>query len=335
MAILTNTLQTFQQIGIREQLSDVIFNISPTEVPFSSMCRKGKATTRTPEWQRDTLRDPDPANKTVEGNDVQSAGGSSLGQPDRLKNIVQLFDDTVIVSDTAIAVNTAGRANELKYQVAKTAKAIKRDIEMRICGNYASVLGNNSTAGECGGAESWITTNASRGSGGSGGGYNSGTGLTVAATDGTGRSFTETLLKAAIKAAWDAGGEPDTIMLSGSKKQTFSSFTGIAQQSNWVNEQNKVMIYGAADIYKSDFGQHKVVPNRFVGAGTGRSATNGLYPGQTVLILDPKTWELMFLQPFATVPLARTGHAERRLLKAELTLACKEERANAVVADLS
>ena len=296
------------------------------------MIRKGKATNRNPEWLRDTLRNPDPTNKAVEGDDLQSAGGSSMAQPDRLKNYVQLFDDVVIVSDTAIAVNTAGRANELKYQVAKTAKALKRDIEMRILGNYASVAGNSSTAGETAGVEAWLTTNASRGSGGSGGGYSGGT--VSAATDGTGRTFTETLLKAAIKSAWDYGGEPEVIMLTGAKKQTFSSFGGIATQFNQVNDQNKVMIYGAADIYKSDFGQHKVVPNRFLGAATARTPTNGLYPGQTALILTPSTWELKFLQPFQTLPLARTGHAEKRLLKAELTLACKEERANAAVADL-
>jgi hypothetical protein len=334
MAILTNTLQTFQQVGIREQLSDVIFNIAPTEVPFTSMARKGKASTRTPEWLRDTLRNPNPGNAVIEGNDSPTA--ASLGQPDRLKNVVQLFDETVVVSDTAIAVNTAGRANELKYQVAKSAKSLKRDMEMRLTSNYASVVGNTSTAGQCAGAEAWITTNTSRGASGANGGYNSGTGLVAAATDGTARAFTEALLKTVIKAAWDAGGEPDTVMMTGSKKQTFSSFTGIATQFNQVNDQNKLMIYGAADIYKSDFGQHKIVPNRFMGAAaSGRSETNGLYPGQSVLVLTPNTWELMFLQPFTTIPLARTGHAERRLLKAEVTLACKEERANGIVADLS
>ena len=334
MAILTNTVQTFAQVGIREQLSDVIFNIAPTETPFTSMCKKGKATTRTPEFMRDTLRNPNPANATVEGDDSPTA--VSAGQPDRLKSIVQLFSETVIVSDTAIAVNTAGRANELKYQVAKSAKALKRDMEMRFTGNYASVLGNSSTAGQCPGAEAWIVTNASRGASGAAGGFNSGTGLVAAATDGTARAFTESLLKTAIKSAWDAGGEPDVLMMSGSKKQTFSGFGGIATQFNQVNDQNKVMIYGAADIYKSDFGQHRVLPNRFVGASaSGRSATNGLYPGQTVLALTPNTWELLFLQPFETIPLARTGHAEKRLLKTEVALACHEERGNAVVSDLS
>lgn len=333
MAIISNTVQTFQMVGIREDLSDIITNIAPTETPFYSMCRKGKANNRTPEWQRDTLRAPNPANAVVEGNDSPSA--VSAGQPDRLKNIVQLFDETVIVSDTAQVVNTAGRSNELKYQVAKSGKALKRDIEMRVVGNYASVVGNTSTAGQCAGAEAWITSNVERNTGGANGGFNSGTGLVAAATDGTARTFTEALLKSAIKKAWDAGGEPDTIMVSGAKKQTFSSFTGIATQMNRVDDQNKVMIYGAADIYKSDFGTHKVVPNRFIGASATRTATNGLYPGQTAMILTPSTWEIKFLQPFQTLPLARTGHAEKRLLKAELTLGCKEERGNAVVADLS
>ncbi|MEY4378809.1 MAG: hypothetical protein RLZ85_690 [Verrucomicrobiota bacterium] len=333
MAIVTNTVQTFAQVGIREQLSDVITNISPEETPFYSMARKGTAKNRTPEWMRDTLRNPNPANVTIEGDDVTS--GSSTSQPDRLKNVVQLFSETVVVSDTARAVDTAGRQDELKYQVAKSGKALKRDMEMRLTGNYASVVGNTSTGGQLAGAEAWITTNVSRGSGGSNGGFNSGTGLVAAATDGTGRAFTEALLKTVIASVWNVGGEPSVIMVSGSKKQTASTFTGVATQFNELSNQNKNIIYGAMDIYKSDFGTHKLVPNRFVGASGSRSATNGLYPGQTALVLTPEMWEVMFLQPFSVTPLARTGHAEKRLLKAEATLKCREERGNGVVADLS
>ena len=333
MTVPTNAVQTFAQVGIREALSDVITNISPTETPFYSMCRKGTTKSRTPEWLKDSLRAPSPTNAAVEGDDVT---GSSMAQPSRLKNVVQLFDDTVVVSDTARSVETAGRQDELKYQVAKTGQALKRDVEMRLCGNYASVLGNASTAGQLGGAESWLTTNDSRGSGGSDGGFNSGTGLTVAATDGTPRTYTETLLKAVIKSAWEAGGEPTIVMMAGGKKQTASTFAGIAQQTNEVNGQNRVVVYGATDIYKSDFGQHRLVPNRFIGAGTGRSAaSNDLYAGLSALVLTPNTWEVKFLQPWTTTPLARTGHAEKRLLKAELTLVCKDEAANGVVADLS
>lgn len=331
MAVPTGTVQTFAQVGIREALSDTITNIAPTETPFySTICKKGTTKSRNPEWLKDGLRDASPANKAIEGEDTD---GNTMYQPTRLKNYVQLFDEVAVVSDTARAVETAGRQDELKYQVAKTGKALKRDVEMRLCGNYASVAGNASTAGELAGAEAWLTTNVDRGSGGSDGGYSGGT--VSAATDGTGRTFTETLLKTVIKDAWNAGGEPTVVMMSGSKKQTASSFAGIAQQTNEVNGQNKVIVHGATDIYKSDFGQHKFVPNRFIGAGTGRSATNGLYPGQTALVLDPTKWEVKFLQPWSVTPLARTGHAEKRLLKAELTLACLDEAANGAVADLS
>lgn len=335
MTIYSGTVQTFAQIGIREDLSDAIMNISPWETPFIAMARKGTARNRTPEWLRDRLRSPSPTNKTIEGDDVTA--GSSVTQPERLKNVVQLFSETVVVSDTARAVNTAGRNDDLKYHVAKAGKSLKTDMEQRFLGNYASVVGNSSTAGEAAGAESWIETNTSHGSGGSEGGFNSGTGLVVAQTDGSGRSFTETLLKTEIAACWNVGGEPTVVMMSGTKKQTASGFSGIATQFNQVNEQNKVMIYGAADVYKSDFGQHKLLPNRFVGAGTGRSADSntGLFAGQTVLGLTPSTWEIKFLQPFKVVELARTGHAEKRLLKAEATVACKEERGNFAICDLS
>lgn len=333
MTVPSNTVQTFAQVGIRESLSDVIVNIAPTETPFYSMARKGTTKSRTPEWLKDTLRDPSPTNAAVEGDDVE---GNAQGQPQRLKNVVQLFDEVVIVSDTARAVDTAGRQDELKYQVAKSGRALKRDVEMRLCGNYASVVGNTSTAGQMAGAEAWLETNVSRGAGSAAdGGFDSNTGLVDAATDGDARTYEETLLKGVIKSVWECGGEPTLVMMSGAKKQTASAFAGIAQQTNEVNGQNRVMVYGAVDIYKSDFGQHRFVANRFIGAGTGRSPTNGLYPGRTALVLTPNTWEVKFLQPWSVTPLARTGHAEKRLLKAELTLCCKEEKANGAVADLS
>lgn len=333
MAVPTNAVQTFAMIGIREQLSDVITNIAPEETPFYSMARKGTAKNRTPEWLRDTLRAPSPVNINVEGDD---AVGDAATHPERIKNIVQLFDETVIVSDTSRAVETAGRSDELKYQVAKAGKALKRDVEMRACGNYSSVVGNATTGGQMAGAEAYLTANTSRGAAGASGGFNSGTGLITLATDGTPRAYTEALLKTVIKSVWDSGGTPTVVLMSGAKKQTASTFTGIATQQNQVNDQAKVVIYGATDLYKSDFGQHKLVPSRFIGAGTSRTpGSNGLYAGLSALVLTPETWEVKFLQPWSVTPLARTGHAEKRLLKAEMTLACKEERANGVVADLS
>jgi hypothetical protein len=334
MTVPTNTVQTFAMVGIREDLSDVITNIAPMDVPFYSMCKKGTAKNRTPEWLKDTLAAGDPTNKRVEGD---AAGDADAGsQPTRLKNVVQLMDKVVEVSTTAQAVDAAGRSNELKFQVAKKGKELKRDIELRITGNFASVVGNASTAGELGGAEAWIETNVSRGNTGASGGFNTGTGLVDKADDGDARTYTEDLLKDVVRQAWEAGGDPSIIMCTGSKKQTSSGFQGIATQYKENPGKRQATILGAADVYVSDFGEHRIVPNRFMGAGTGRSpASSGLYAGRSVLVLDPKTWMLKFLQPFKTEPLAKLGHSDKRMLSCEFTLAVTDEAANGVIADLS
>ena len=330
MTVPTNTVQTFAMVGIREDLADTITNIAPMDVPFYSMIKKGTTKSRTPEWEKDTLANPDPTNAVVEGDDVAADAGS---QPTRLKNIVQLFDKVVSVSDTAQAVDSAGQKDELAYQVAKKGKELKRDIEMRITGNYTSVLGNASTAGQLAGAEGWFTTNVSRGSGGASGGYSSG--IVTLATDGTPRTYTEALLKAVIKSTWDSGGDPTIIMCTGAKKQLSSAFVGIATQYRENSGRKQATILGAADVYVSDFGEHRIVPNRFMGAGTGRTPASGLYAGLSVLVLDPKTWALKTLQAMKITPLAKTGHSDKKMLHTELTLACSDEAANGIVADLT
>lgn len=319
MAVPTNTVQTFAMIGIREDLSDVITNIAPMDTPFYSMCRKGKTGSRTPEWQKDSLAAADKTNATIEGDDVTADAAT---HPERVKNVVQLMDKSISVSSTGQAVNTAGRANELNYQTMKKSKELKRDMEARLTQNDASVLGAAGTAGELGGMESWIETNTSRGGSGADGGFNSGTGIVDAPTDGTQRAYTETLLKAVIKDVWTEGGSPSTIMVGGSNKQVGSGFAGIATQYRENSGMKQATILGAADVYVSDFGEHRVVPNRF-------------NRDRTAAVLTPSTWEVKFLQPFRRDKLAKTGHNDKRLLSAEFTLCCKEEKANGVVADLT
>ena len=221
----TGALQTFAGVGIRESLSDEITRISPTETPFYSMIRKGKTSSRSPEWQKDSLAAADGDNKQVEGYDVE---GDTLTQPTRLKNFVQLQDKTIVVSDTMQAVDTAGRANELKYQVAKGGQELKRDMEAALTRNNASVAGNASTAGEIGGVLAWLETNTDRDAGGSDGGFNTGTGLVDAAGNGSQRASTEAQLKNVIRQVWTEGGDPSVIMVGGYQKQQYSAFAGIA-----------------------------------------------------------------------------------------------------------
>lgn len=334
MAVPANTVQTFAMVGIREDLSDVITMTDPTETPFYSGISKGSAKNRTPEWQVDTLAAPNPANANIEGDDADNDAGT---QPVRIRNVMQLFDKVMQVSSTARAVETAGRADELVYQVVKRGKELKRDMEARFTGNFASVLGAAGTAGQAAGAEAYLTSNVSRGGGapaGANGGYNSGTGLIAAATDAaTTRQATEALLKDVIAAAWTNGGDPKVIMVNGAMKQRFSSFPGIATQFNALSQTGKNTIVGAADVYKSDFGVHTIIPNRFMSYGTGR-ATTSAGRNRSALVLDMSSWEVSFLQPMKTVDLAKNGHSDRKMIFAECTLECSDEKKNGILADI-
>lgn len=340
MTVSANTVQTFAMIGVREDLSDVITNIMPLETPFFSFSKKKKTGSRTPEWMRDLDADPDPTNANIEGDQVANDAGS---QPERIKNIVQLFDKVAEVSTTASAVNAAGRRDEMNFQLAKKGREIKRDIEARAQGNYASVVGNASASGFMAGAEAYLVSNVSRGATGANGGFNSGTGLIAGATDGTLRTITETLFKDVIASVYINGGEDTNILTGPYMKQKISSaFTGIATQYNAISGKNeRVVIQGGIDLYKSDFGIHKIQPTRLGSYGTGR--TRVYRPGTTteknvanrsVLILDYDTWCFNFLQPMKTDMLAKLGHSERKMISCELTLECKEERANGVLADV-
>lgn len=339
MTVASNTVQTFAMVGIRENLSDVITLTDPMEVPFYSGIKKGSAKNRTPEWMVDSLNAPDPTNKTIEGDTATNDAGS---QPVRIKNVVQLMDKVVEVSSTSQAVETAGRANELAYQLVKKGKELKRDMEARATGNFASVLGAAGTAGEMGGAEAYIKTNVSRGATGASGGYNTGTGLIAIATDGTRRTATETLLKDVIQQSWSRGGNPTTIMVGGAMKQKFSGFQGIATQYRDNPGNSTAVIIGAADVYRSDFGLHSIVPNRFMchagavrdNTWTNKARTTIADANCTALVLDMSSWEAAFLQPMSTKDLAKLGHSDRKMIFAEWTLECSDEQKNGVLADI-
>jgi hypothetical protein len=318
MTVPTNTVQTFTRVSIREDLSNIISNISPVDTPFMSNIGTGEATARLHEWQTDALAAADPQNKTVEGDDATNDTGPPTT---RRNNYTQLSDKVIQVSTTADAVKNAGYSSEFSYQIAKKGKEMKRDIEMRLTANLAAVPGNSSTAGETAGACAFIITNASRGAGGAAPTLSGSTAgyPNAAATNGTLRTVTEAMLKTVVQSAWNAGGSPSMALMSGLIKQTFSTFTGIAQQRRETGNKAATII-GAADVYVSDFGDISFVPSRFT---TGRD----------VLILDPSLWKICDLQPYNVDDLAKTGHSKRKMLAREYTLECTNEAGNGVIAD--
>jgi hypothetical protein len=325
MAVNSATQTKYDQTGIREQLSDQIYNVDPMATPFMTAIGRGPAATNTKvEWQTDTLADAT-NEAALDGDDASYLTATQTVRP---SNYTQIFTKSILVSGTAQAVTTAGRRNELLYQVDKRTKELKRNMEKAFTGNTASEDGSRATARFLGGFETWIESNSSRGSGGTDGGYTT-TGVTVAAGDATStnlRTFTEAMLKSAIKDIWDNSGEHAPLVIVGSfNKQIASSFSGIATQytdyGNTMSSRN-VAILGAADIYVSDFGKHRIVPDHFSRA---RSA----------LLVNPTHWEARYLRSFKIETLAKTGDADKRQMLAEVTICSKNEKTSGVVADLT
>lgn len=319
MAAPTGTYQTYQTVGIREDLSDMIYDLSPTQTPFMSNIGRGKCAQSKFEWQIDSLAAADGTNAVIEGGDATTNTASATT---RLSNHTQLMDKVVRVSSRNQWVNAAGRKNELTYQVAKRAKELKRDQETRLTGNYGDTAGAAAVASQTAGYEAWITTNDSRGTGGTQGGYTNG--KAVVATDASStnqRTFTESLLKTVIASCWENGGEPNMIMVGSHNKQVASGFNGIATQYRDNPKAAQATIIGAADVYVSDFGTFSIVPNRFSRA---RSA----------LVIDPEMWSVAYGQPYKVEDLAKTGHSDRKMLSVEFGLVCKNEAGSGIIADL-
>ena len=315
MAVPTNTVQEVSRVGVREDLSDVIYDISPTDTPFiSSIKRKGADATYV-EWQTDSLVAANADNKAIQGDDTAN---ESRPASSRVGNHTQIFTKVVGTSTTARAVKTAGRSDEHAYQIAKAGKEMKRDMEKRMTGNYASVAATSSVAGETAGALAWLETNTNRGSTGTDGGFSAG--IVSAAGNGTLRTFTEALLKTEVAEAWNAGGEPTMAIMPLGLKQTAAAFSGLADARRETGDKRLKIIAGA-DVYVSDVGEISFVPDRFCST-------------RDVLIVDPSMWAIRELQGMKREKLAKTGLADRELLSTEVTLQCNNESANSVIADV-
>lgn len=312
------TYQTYTAIGMREDLSDVIYNISPTDTPFMSSIGKTKATATYHEWQTDSLAAP-ALGGAVEGADASSITASPTT---RIGNRTQIFTKSVAVAGTLEAVDKAGRKSEKAYQLAKVSAELKRNIELTLLSNQVSAAGNSSTARTMGGLQAWLSTNYDGGTSGV-----AGSGGTTARTDGTDRTFTETILKTVVAEVYTAGGTPKVLMVNPAHKQVVSAFAGIAAQRYMAPSNEPTTIIGAADVYMSDFGTISVVPNRFM------NSTNA--GDETAFLVDPDMAAVAYLRPFQTIELAKTGDSEKTQLLAELTLEVKNEAAHGIVADLS
>ena len=313
MAQPTNTYDTYDIVGQREGLTNILENISPTETPFQSNIGRAKATAILHEFQTDSLSAA-ASNAVIEGDDSTAQAQVPTV---RLSNRTQISKKVINVSGTAQATVKAGRGkDELSTMMAKAGKELKRDMEVDLTGKNTAVAGNATTARKSRGFESWTQTNASRGTGGS---DNATTG---AVTDGTQRVLTETLLKNVLQSCFTEGGDPDCVMVGPFNKQKVSTFSGIATLHRQVNGNGQASIMGAADLYVSDWGEVKIVPNRF-------------QRDRTAMVLQKDMWAVAYLRPFKKEQLSKTGDSTMMHMLVEWTLEAKSENSSGKVADLT
>jgi hypothetical protein len=311
MAKVTNAFDTYSATSDREQLSDVIYNISPQATPFMSAIGKNSIKNVVFDWQTETLPTVDAAGE-LEGFRLDGATSASTATT-RVSNVAMISSRDATVSGSQQASDPAGKKSEMAHQLAIMAKALKRDMETALCQNGGKTTGNATTARKTGGFESWIKSNYSKAAAGAP------TGGGTAPTDGTQRALTETLLKAVLQSCFTNGGEPSMAICGPVNKQKISGFTGRTNSRQMVDANT---VEASVSIYASDFGELKIIPSNF-----SRE--------RSLLLVDPDYAKVSFLRDFKTVDIATVGDAQTKMIVTEYGLEMSNEAAHGIVADLT
>jgi hypothetical protein len=268
----------------------------------------------------------------LEGTDLTSA---TVVEPRRVGNYMQISAKAIQSSGTAMAVDFAGRKSTQAYRMAKAAKELKRDMEYMLTRNVAAVVGNNTTAGtggqptgdtrKTGALGAWVGGNSLHGGGSPAGAACDGDGNDITVDAGTPRVISLTLIRQLIQKLFVAGSDADTIMVGPFNKEAISQLAGTSQVSplrTAANDKSQAHVVEAWDVYVSDFGNFKVIPNRF------QRERDGWF-------LDFDFWGVSYLRPFQTLDIARTGDSKKQELIVEYGLLSKNQYASGCMYDLT
>lgn len=234
----------------------------------------------------------------------------------RLGNYTQICQKTIQISGTSQAVVAAGGSNKMGYQLLKKSKELKRDMEGILTNNAAKSAGSSSTARVSAGITSWLGTNTVFGAGGANPGSLNGT---ATRTDGTQTALTEAQVKSmAQKVFTNSGESPDYGLVSPANKQNISAFSGPGTRFTQVEDK---VLATAIDVYETDFGAIKLVPDIFLARSRDTFWINSQYVA------------IAYLRPFQTNPLAKTGDSDQKQLLVEWTLELGNEKAIGAIFD--
>lgn len=318
MAVPTNTLQVYSQENIREDLINEIYNVDPYRTPFLNMCKKGEAKQTYHEWDTDSLANQNLGNAAVEGDNPTNI---SLSPTTRLGNYTQISTKTIQISGTSQAVVAAGGSNKMGYQLLKKSKELKRDMEGILTNNAAKVAGSSSVARVLAGWPAWCATNevfdATTGADPSEGAPFNGTQARTYSSSQT--AISEARVKTVLQLVYQNSGEsPEYALMSPKNKQNFSAFTGPG--TRFIEVEDSTLLT-KVDVYQSDFGEVKLIPDIF------------LSTSKNVMFVNPNYVRVCYLRPFQTIPLAKTGDSDQKELLVEYTLEVGNEHAQGTAYD--
>lgn len=309
-----NAFLTGAAVGNREDLTDVIWNTTPTDTPFLSSIEKVEATNVTHEWQRDVLAAA--ANNAVaEGAD---ASYTAVNATARLSNQTQISRKSFSITWTQEVVRKAGRKSEVRYQTVKQGKELRRDMELACIENPTFTTG---ATRQTKGLRGFCVTNPGNNAGAPPAFPNTGP------TDGTLRNFTEAVLRTAVLGAFTNGGNPDYLLVAPAIKQSISSnwtgggAVGSTNRTTFITADDR-KLQAAYDVYRSDFGEFKIVPNRTM------SRTREAY------LVDPSLCAIAMLRDMQTSQMATIGSADNYIIESEYALEVREERGLAACRDI-
>ncbi len=319
---------------VREDVMNQIYDVTKVPLPLTDLISSDSIGNARAEWTLDALRDPDVTNATVDG---AAAGTNDGNLGDRVSNFTQLPDKVVKVSDRARAGNTIGFTDTLAYQIMMRQQELRRDVEAIMLFNQSSQEDDGDTVpGLMGGLPAWLTTSTSRGAGGADGGFNFTTGIVDAATPGTARGLTETLVRQIAGSVWEEGADPTILMsvpavIAGFSQFMFDNSSRIARLQRQTEAVQAGVAIGYVDVFLSDFNVTlEFVPNRL--QQTAPDAT--VVEVADLFILSPAFLMQGFLQGYEVQPLAREGTADNRQMTVDVTLKVLAESAHGVVADI-
>ena len=320
---------------INEDVMAKIWDISKIPLPFTDMIGTDSHGNEYYEWTQDELATPVTTNKTVDGADVDQ-NDTNLGV--RVGNHSQTTVKEVKVSTRAIESDTIGRANELSYQIMMRQQELKRDCEAQMLSNKPSIAGTDTVAGQSGGLDAWLETNvAEPASGYSDGGFNTGTGIVDAATQGVAEALTETKVRDVAEAIYSEGGNPTVLMMVPKVCRKFSEylFSSSARIATLTSEttqsEGAAVAKGSINVFVTDFGVTlDLIPNRLQANTANVGSPSN--PMSTAFLIDPQHVRQSFLHSFRTEPLAKTGLSEKRLMSVDYTLVVTTEKAHGKIA---